>query len=154
VDYLHGHAGADSIVRSTPSENLFLIPKGSTRNRAPELLVSDLMSALVSNMRSKFDVVIIDSPPLVGGIDAYALGAAAGSMLIVLRPAVTDRKLAAAKLEVLDRLPIRILGAVINAVPDGGAYRYYSAIYPYKGERKTEPPIVDLVTPRGLVLRA
>jgi capsular exopolysaccharide synthesis family protein len=153
VDYLHGHALADSIVRSTPAENLFLIPRGSPRNRAPELLVSELMSALVRDMRSQFDVVIIDSPPLVGGIDAYALGAAAGSMLIVLRPAVTDRKLAAAKLEVLDRLPIRILGAVVNAVPGGGPYRYYSAAYSYKGERRTEP-IVDLVTPRGLVLRA
>jgi Mrp family chromosome partitioning ATPase len=153
VDYLHGHAAPDSIVRSTPSENLFFIPKGSTRNRAPELLVSDLMSALVSTMRSKFDVVIIDSPPLVAGIDAYAIGAAAGSMLIVLRPGVTDRKLAAAKLEVLDRLPIRILGAVVNAVPGGGPYHYYDAAYSYKGEPKPEP-IVDLVTPRGLVVSA
>jgi Mrp family chromosome partitioning ATPase len=104
-------------------------------------------------MRSKFDVVIIDSPPLVAGIDAYAIGAAAGSMLIVLRPGVTDRKLAAAKLEVLDRLPIRILGAVVNAVPGGGPYHYYDAAYSYKGEPKPEP-IVDLVTPRGLVVNA
>ena len=86
-------------------------------------------------------------------MDAYALGAAAGSMLIVLRPAVTDRKLAAAKLEVLDRLPIRILGAVLNGVPDGGAYRYYGSDYYYAGARPTEP-LGDLATPGGLVLRA
>ena len=153
VDYLHGHASVDSIVRSTASENLFLIPRGTRRNRAPELLVSDLMSSLVHAMRLQFDVVIIDSPPLVAGIDAYALGAAAGSMLIVLRPAVTDRKLAAAKLDVLDRLPIRILGAVLNAVPGGGAFRYYGADYQYKDENAKEP-IADLATPKGLVLRA
>ncbi len=152
VDYLHGHAAVDSIVRPTASENLFLIPRGTRRNRAPELLVSELMSGLVHAMRLQFDVVIIDSPPLVAGMDAYALGAAAGSMLIVLRPAVTDRKLAAAKLEVLDRLPIRILGAVLNAVPGGGAYRYYGADYNYKDENLKDP-IVDLATPRGLVLR-
>jgi capsular exopolysaccharide synthesis family protein len=153
VEYLHGLAGLESIIRSTPSENLFLIPRGARRNRAPELLVSDLMGALVLAARRQFDVVIIDSPPLVAGMDAYALGAAAGSMLIVLRPAVTDRKLGAAKLEVLDRLPIRILGAVINGVPDGGAYRYYGSDYTYTDERTTDQ-IADLATPKGLVLRA
>jgi capsular exopolysaccharide synthesis family protein len=151
VDYLQGHATADSIVRSTASENLFLIPTGSRRNRAPELLVSELMNGLVHSMRSKFDAVIIDSPPLVAGIDAYALGAAASNMLMVLRPGLTDRKLAAAKLEVLDRLPIRILGAVINAVPGGGAYRYYRVDYSYKNEH-VKQPIVDLATPKGLQL--
>jgi len=152
VDYLHGGADVESIVRSTASENLYLIPRGTRRKRAPELLVSEVMSGLVQAMRRQFDVIIIDSPPLVAGIDAYALGAAAGSMVIVLRPAVTDRKLAAAKLEVLDRLPIRILGAVINAVPDGGAYRYYGADYSYKDQPAPEP-IVDLATPKGLVMR-
>jgi succinoglycan biosynthesis transport protein ExoP len=153
VDYLHGQASADSIVRSTASENLFLIPRGTRRIRAPELLVSELMNSLVNAMRLQFDVVIIDSPPLVAGIDAYALGAAAGSMLIVLRPEKTDRKLAAAKLEILDRLPIRILGAVLNAVPDGGAYRYYGADYSYNDGRMGEQ-ILDLATPKGLALRA
>ncbi|HEX9310736.1 MAG TPA: polysaccharide biosynthesis tyrosine autokinase [Gemmatimonadaceae bacterium] len=153
TEYLNGFAGVDSIVRSTSSENLYLIPRGARNNRAPELLVSDLMGALILAMRRQFDVVIIDSPPLVAGMDAYALGAAAGSMLIVLRPAVTDRKLAAAKLEVLDRLPIRILGAVLNGVPDGGAYRYYGSDYYYAGARPTEP-LGDLATPGGLVLRA
>ena len=153
VDYLHGHASVDSIVRPTASKNLFLIPRGTRRDRAPELLVSELMNSLIHAMRLQFDVVIIDSPPLVAGIDAYALAAAAGAMLIVLRPAQTDRKLAAAKLEVLDRLPIRILGAVLNAVPGGGAYRYYGADYEYKDEKAKEP-IADLATPRGLVLRA
>jgi capsular exopolysaccharide synthesis family protein len=153
VDFLHGQASVDSIVRPTQSKNLFLIARGTRKNRAPELLVSELMNSLVHAMRLQFDVVIIDSPPLVAGIDAYALAAAAGAMLIVLRPAQTDRKLAAAKLEVLDRLPIRILGAVLNAVPGGGAYRYYGSDYEYKDESAKEP-IADLATPRGLVLRA
>jgi succinoglycan biosynthesis transport protein ExoP len=151
VDYLQGNASVDGIVRATASENLFLIPRGTRRNRAPELLVSELMSGLIHAMRSRFDVVIIDSPPLSAGIDAYALGAAAGAMLIVLRPGFTDRKLASAKLEVVDRLPIRLLGAVVNAVPGGGAYRYYSAEYPYRDGRTGEQA-GDVATPRGLVL--
>ncbi|HEY1952824.1 MAG TPA: polysaccharide biosynthesis tyrosine autokinase [Gemmatimonadaceae bacterium] len=151
VDYLQGNTDVESIVRPTASENLYLIPRGTRGNRAPELLVSDLMSSLVHAMRTRFDVVIIDSPPLSAGIDAYALGAAAGTMLIVLRPGYTDRKLAAAKLEVIDRLPIRLLGAVVNAVPGGGAYRYYSAEYSY-ADSQVQEQAGDIATPEGLVL--
>ena len=153
VEYLQGLAGLDAIISSTASPNLFLIPRGARKNRAPQMLLSDLMGALILAVRRQFDVVIIDSPPLVAGMDAYALGAAAGSMLIVLRPAITDRKLGAAKLEVLDRLPIRVLGAVINGVPDGGAYRYYGSDYTYH-DAQTSEAIADLATPKGLVLRA
>ncbi|HST07252.1 MAG TPA: polysaccharide biosynthesis tyrosine autokinase, partial [Gemmatimonadaceae bacterium] len=133
VEYLHGTAGLDAIVKPTSSENLFVIPRGARNVRAPEMLVSDLMTTLILGLRRQYDVVIVDSPPLVAGIDAYALAAAAGSMLIVLRPGVTDRKLAAAKLDIVDRLPIRILGTVLNGVPDDGAYRYYGTDYDYAG---------------------
>jgi capsular exopolysaccharide synthesis family protein len=153
VEHLHGFAGVESVVRSTSCENLWVITRGARRTRAPELLASDVMRNLIMSMRERFDVVIIDSPPLMAGVDAYALGAAAGSMLIVLRPAVTNRKLAAAKLEILDRLPIRILGAVVNAVPNTGSYEYYGSYYPYGDEHATDPG-ADLATPKGLVLRA
>jgi len=153
VEYLSEAAGVDAIVKSTASENLFVIPRGKRHTRAPELLVSDLMSGLILAMRQQFDVVIVDSPPLVAGIDAYALGAATGSILLVLRPGVTDRKLAAAKLEVIDRLPIRILGTVLNCVPDDGAYRYYGNDYGYATVGVNEP-MSDVATPKGLVLRA
>ena len=47
-------------------------------------------------------------------------------MLLVLRTGVSNRELAEAKLEVLDRLPVRMLGAVLNDVRLAGDYRYYS----------------------------
>ena len=151
VEYLASTAGLDDIVKATPAENLFVIPRGARQKRAPELLVSDLMISLILAMQRQFDVVIIDSPPLVAGIDAYALGAAAGNMLIVLRPGYTNRKLAAAKLQVVDRLPVRILGTVLNGVPSGGSYRYYGSDYHYANEAE---PMTDIATPGGLVLGA
>ena len=119
VEYLSNGAGLDAVVKSTSSENLFLLPRGTRANRAPELLVSDQMGALIQVARQRFDVVIIDSPPFIAGVDAYALAAAAGNILVVLRQGMSDRKLAAAKLAIVDRLPIRFLGAVINGVPGG-----------------------------------
>jgi succinoglycan biosynthesis transport protein ExoP len=153
VDYLNGNAEVESVIKPTPTENLFIITCGPRRNRASELLLSGRMLELILAARREFDVVIIDSPPFIAGVDAYAIGAASGSMLIVLRPSVSDRKLAAAKLEVIDRLPIRVLGAVLNGVPSGGMYRYYATDYSYS-DKTAKEPLGNLATPTGLVLRA
>jgi succinoglycan biosynthesis transport protein ExoP len=152
VEYLSNGVGLDRVVKSTPTENLFLLPRGTRTNRAPELLVSDRMGALIQIVRQSFDVVIIDSPPFIAGVDAYALAAAAGNILVVLRQGVSDRKLAAAKLSIVDRLPIRFLGAVINGVPAGGMYRYYGTDYSQDGTHTN--PVGSLATPRGLVVGA
>ena len=152
VEYLCNDAPVDNVVKATSSVNLFVLPRGKRANHAPELLVSDEMSALVLAARQKFDVVIIDSPPFIAGVDAYALGAAAGNILVVLRQGISDRKLAAAKLGILDRLPIRILGAVINGVPTGGMYKYYGTSYA-KGDGPMKESIGNIATPGGLVAR-
>lgn len=152
VEYLCNNAGVDSVVKSTSSQNLFLLPRGTRANRAPELLVSHQMTSLIQMARKEFDVVIIDSPPFIAGVDAFALGAVAGNILVVLRQGISDRKLAAAKLGVLDRLPIRILGAVINGVPAGGSYKYYGTHYGQNGGMRS--PEGRLAMPRGLVVGA
>src|SRR5439155_61848 len=70
------------------------------------------------------------------------------SMVLVLRTGVSDRALMQTKLGVLDHLPIRVLGAVLNGVVPGGVYRYYS--YYLEGyEAKDEP-----AGAAGQVLRA
>jgi succinoglycan biosynthesis transport protein ExoP len=153
VEYLGNSAEVETVVKATSSDNLFLLPRGTRASRAPELLVSERMSALLQAARQKFDVVIVDSPPFIAGVDAYALGAATGSILVVLRPGVSDRKLAAAKLGVLDRLPIRILGVVINGVAEGGMYRYYGTDYAH-GEDAMRYPTGSLATPNGLDVSA
>jgi len=152
VEHLSNGVGLDTVVKSTATENLFLLPRGTRANRAPELLVSDRMGALIHIVRQKFDVVIIDSPPFIAGVDAYALAAAAGNILVVLRQGLSDRKLAAAKLSIVDRLPIRFLGAVINGVSTGGMYRYYGTDYSQDGTHTN--PVGSLATPRGLVVGA
>jgi succinoglycan biosynthesis transport protein ExoP len=152
VEYLSDGVGVGEVVRPTSTDNLFLLPRGTRATRAPELLVSDRMGALIQLARESFEVVIIDCPPFVAGVDAYALAAAAGSILVVLRQGTSDRKLAAAKLEIADRLPIRFLGAVINGVPSGGLYRYYGT--DYSQDSALTRPFDGLAGPRGLVVGA
>ncbi|HEX7941428.1 MAG TPA: polysaccharide biosynthesis tyrosine autokinase, partial [Gemmatimonadaceae bacterium] len=140
LDYLGGDAPLEAVLRGSTHEKLTLIPCGTRRHRGPELLHSQAMVQLMTELRARFDVIIVDSPPLGAGVDPFVLGTATGNMLIVLRTGATDRKMAEAKLKLLERLPIRMLGAVLNDIRARGAYRYYSYLYGYTTSEDDDMP--------------
>ncbi|MEO9225677.1 MAG: polysaccharide biosynthesis tyrosine autokinase, partial [Gemmatimonadaceae bacterium] len=123
LDYLAGDADAAHVMREVPVHGaLTLIASGTRRHRGPELLTSARLPALLNMVRSKFDVIIVDSAPLAAGVDAYALSVATRNLLLVMRTGHTDRRVAKAKLKLMQRLPVRILGAVVNAVSAADVY--------------------------------
>lgn len=132
TDFLAGTVSEESLIQHTEYPNVDFIGSGTWRRTGPELLGSPTMHQFITRLRSRYSVVIVDSAPLGAGVDAFVLGTMTGNMLMVLRTGTTDRELAGAKLEVLTRLPIRILGAALNAVPSRGAYRYYSYLSNYQ----------------------
>ncbi len=129
-DFLRGETPLDAIVQATPYPSLSLIGCGTRAYNAPEMLGSPAMSELVNGMRAGYDVILIDSPPLAAGVDPLILSTLTGTLALVLRTGYSHREVAAAKLEVLQRLPVRLLGAILNDVPAGGAYNYYSYYLP------------------------
>lgn len=131
VDHLTGDVVVEDVIRETSHANLFVVPCGTRRHQGPELLAADSTVKMIRSLRARFDAIIVDTAPLGAGIDPYALGAAAGTMLLVLRTGQTDRKLAQAKLTTLDRLPVRLIGAVLNDVQSEGMYKYYSYLDGY-----------------------
>ena len=146
IDVLrNGGAPVADCVRATTHANLFLLPSGSRIQEGPELLSSKEMRDLILDLRSEFDVIIVDSPPLGAGIDPFALGTLTGSMILVLRTGETDRTLADAKLELLSRLPIRLLGAVLNGVPAAREYRYYAYTPGYETHDEDEAATPALI---------
>jgi Mrp family chromosome partitioning ATPase len=65
------------------------------------------------------------------------LGTLAGNLMLVLRAGETDREMAESRLKIIDRLPIRMLGAVLNDVRSGGGvYKYYSYLSGYAAEEE------------------
>jgi polysaccharide biosynthesis transport protein len=133
VDYLAGEATLADVVRPTQQHvNLSILPAGTRRRHGPELLASERMTTLVRELRSQFDAIIVDTAPLGAGIDPFAVGTATGSMVIVLRAGETDRKLAQAKLTVLDRMPIRLIGAILNDIGDLPQFKYYYYLEGYR----------------------
>jgi len=125
TDFLRGTAERSDVVQGTRYPSLWFVGGGTRLHGAPELLSSPTLGQWLLSLRSTYDVVLVDTPPLGAGVDPYVLGAATGNLVLVLRTGVSDRELAEAKLDMLDRLPIRILGAILNDVQPGAAQRYY-----------------------------
>jgi capsular exopolysaccharide synthesis family protein len=136
VDYLAKKTQLDTLLHSTAHRKLTLMTRGTAYEpEDSDLLVSPRMVALVEELKHRYDVVLVDSPPLGAGIDPFVLGAATGRLLLVLRPGTTDRRMAEAKLKLVRRLPIRLLGVVLNAMQDEGANQYYAFADPTKTGR-------------------
>ncbi len=132
LDFLSGDADAAHVMREVPVHGaLTLIASGTRKHRGPELLTSARMPVLLNLVRPKFDVIIVDSAPLAAGVDAYALSVATRNLLLVMRTGHTDRRVARAKLKLVERLPVRMLGAVVNAVSSADIYAEYSYLYGY-----------------------
>lgn len=127
TNYLLGDASWLEIVRSTQHPRISLVPAGTRRANAPELLGTPAMGEVLSSaLRSGFTAIVIDSPPLAAAVDPYILATLTRNLVVVLRAANTNREMAGLKLELVNRLPIRVLGAILNDTPRGGMYRYYA----------------------------
>jgi len=130
LDHLDLGLDIDSIVYPTQQDQLWVMPSGSRMTKGPELLGTTRTGELMSILKTRFDVILVDSPPLGVGVDPFVLGTVTGAVAVVLRAGETDRQLAEAKLQLLERLPVRLLGAILNHIEVGhGAYKYYAYEY-------------------------
>ncbi|OLD42195.1 MAG: hypothetical protein AUI55_07955, partial [Gemmatimonadetes bacterium 13_1_40CM_2_70_7] len=120
TDFLRGETSLDTIIQATPYPAFSLIGCGVRSYNGPELLGSAAMSQLLTTLRSSYDVILIDSSPLAAGVDPLILGMLTQSLALVLRTGYSHREVAASKLEALQRLPLRLLGAILNDVPPRG----------------------------------
>jgi succinoglycan biosynthesis transport protein ExoP len=129
LDYLNGTATLDQTLRESGTDKLWLIPRGAPQARGSELLMTPIWPDLIAELQRQFEAVIVDSAPLGAGIDPFVLGAATVNMLLVFRAGESNRRLAQAKLKLLSRLPIHLLGVVLNDVSIGGDFQYYAYSY-------------------------
>ncbi|TVQ12325.1 MAG: cobalamin biosynthesis protein CobQ [Leptolyngbya sp. DLM2.Bin27] len=116
---LHYYAGRQqSPIQLAPwVENLYLAPSPGPQPHPAAILESSEMDQFLTDARARFDLVLIDAPPLGSSNDALLLGAAGDGLLLVARPGVTDKAVLEALLEqLIDNEDLPVLGAMINAV--------------------------------------
>lgn len=106
----------DAIQKSPEEDNLFVLTAGHNLHDPIKLLSSKKMLYLMEQFQTFFDLVIYDTPPLVGLADAQILAAQTDGTLLVVKIDRTDRSLVAKALEGLKISGASVLGTVVNGI--------------------------------------
>lgn len=118
-----GQKKLSDVVQATPVENLFVATAGTLPPNPSEILGSDAMKKLLAQAATEFDLVILDTPPVLVASDAAIIGSMTDGVVLVVRAGKTDRSEAQQALRQLTTVGARVLGATLND-PDHKAARY------------------------------
>ena len=122
TDYLSGAAELKDVMRFLPDHNLTVIHAGSTATNPAELLGSTAMRRLLDSLRTRFDRVILDTPPVLPLADVAVLAPLVDGALMVVRAGVTPKPAIENALRAFDSS--RLLGIVLNDSGHEQDYRY------------------------------
>jgi exopolysaccharide transport family protein len=131
---LAGTAELDEVaVPSSSLPNLLVLPSGSIPPHPAELLGSQRMQELLETWRSKFDHVVIDTPPSLTVTDGVLLSTMADGVILVTRAGVTNLTALRRMRDTLQQVNARVVGVVLNAADAAMArddgYSYYGDKY-------------------------
>ncbi|MGD2145980.1 MAG: CpsD/CapB family tyrosine-protein kinase [Anaerolineae bacterium] len=106
-------------------ENLQLMPSGPLPPNPADVLGSRKMEQVIAAFRDRADVILFDAPPVVAVTDAAVLGKKVDGVLLVVSAGQTRREHARRAKELLERVQVRIVGAVLNEATRGVALSGY-----------------------------
>jgi receptor protein-tyrosine kinase len=123
---LRGRVSLDDAIQHYRDAGLDVLTAGTPPPNAAELLQSDAMEKLLDHVRSRYDVVIIDSPPLLPVTDAALLASRADGAVVVLRHGKTTKEQWREAQSRLEQVDAATLGVVMNMVPSSESISGYS----------------------------
>ena len=126
-----------AIQRSTEVPNLSVLPAGPLVDNPSEVLSSSRAGDLVRALRQKFDVVLLDSAPVLPVADAMEVSRFVDATIVVVRVGQTTRRGLSRTLELLRSVEAPVIGTVLNGVVAEADYGYGDDYFLYY---KTPPP--------------
>ena len=116
-------------VRDTSFQGLTFLPAGRDTDDIADLIGSDRMRGLLATLSESFDMIIIDTPPVLAVADAVALGPLVDGVVLVVGAGTTDRHAVEQAVGHLRSGGARVVGAVLNdsrgEVERYGGHEYY-----------------------------
>lgn len=124
---LSGFKEPDEVIKTLPVTGVKILTAGPLPANPTELLGSQKMSQLISDLKQKADVILIDAPPLTVVADAAVLSKEVDGVLLVVRSRVASHNSVMKTMELLTNAKARVLGAALNcARMDEISEDYYS----------------------------
>ncbi|WP_027712678.1 tyrosine-protein kinase Wzc [Dickeya chrysanthemi] len=139
-DILSGQIEAEKATRNTAVTNMFFIPRGQIPPNPSELLMHKNFVAFVEWAAQSFDIVLLDTPPILAVTDAAIIGRQAGTSLLVARFETNTPKEVEISIRRFEQNDTPIKGVILNAVIRRAlsyySYGYDSYQYSYDSDKK------------------
>ncbi|MFP9531165.1 tyrosine-protein kinase Wzc [Pectobacterium brasiliense] len=139
-DILSGQITTEKSIRKTAVENMDFIPRGQIPPNPSELLMHSRFSQFIDWATKNYDIVLLDTPPILAVTDAAVISRHAGTSLLVARFEVNTLKEIEVSIRRFEQNGTDIKGVILNAIVKRAAsyysygnYDYYS--YEYKSDK-------------------
>ena len=132
TDIILGKIVWTDAIQRTPGAPDF-IPSGSAGNVTLSLLYVNKLRELVAAVKSKYDRVLFDSPPIIGVSDSSVLASIADGTILLIQHRRNPESMVVRARQIIDSLKVPIVGVILNQVPTGTGedYGYYTNNYSY-----------------------
>jgi capsular exopolysaccharide synthesis family protein len=144
-NYLTSNMSFEEVVRTTAIDNLYFIPSGQLPRDAVGIMNSQRMTDLIRNTKMRYDLVMFDSPPILGVSDGAVLASEMDLAIMVIEHRRFPRSMLQRVKQAVVNVGGNLMGVVLNKVDakhDSG-YGYYGGYYDYystqNGEEKPVP---------------
>ncbi|WP_460134268.1 polysaccharide biosynthesis tyrosine autokinase [Stenotrophomonas geniculata] len=136
-DVLGGKLSVDDVIHPVSGlDNMHYMVRGDIPPNPAELLMHPRFAQLLQEMSGKYDLVIVDTPPILAVTDPALVATHAGSSLLVTRFGVNQAKEIELTLQRFEQNGVQIRGAIFNAVEKRATGYYSYGYYEYKSDEK------------------
>ena len=143
TNYLLGQATIDEVIQTTEIPSLHFIPSGKLPSSSMGILSSAKMKEFVAEMKSRYDYVFLDAPPIMGVSDATVLASMVDMCVLVVQYRKYPQMMTQRAKEMVTKVGGELVGVVLNNIniSQDSYYYYYSGYYYdyyYKSREKEE----------------
>jgi capsular exopolysaccharide synthesis family protein len=130
--YLAGKAFIRNAIQKSSIDNVWILPAGLIPPNPAELLNSKKMKELIDVVRKGYDIILIDSPPVLAVVDSVIVSTLADGTVFIVKAGKTTYKLLNSAIEELNKANAKILGLVFNEIKAVRGEYYYMDYYRYR----------------------
>ncbi|MFT6498379.1 MAG: capsular exopolysaccharide synthesis family protein [Akkermansiaceae bacterium] len=133
TNYLTTDLALEDVILQTPVDNLYFLPSGILPADAAGILNSRRMSELLQDVKQRFDLVLVDSPPILGVSDAAVLASEVDLTIVVVQHRKLPRNMLIRVKQAVENVGGHVIGVVLNNVDvrSDSQYQYYTSYYTY-----------------------